>query len=141
MQRKNFCLINRYKVLIVMMLIPVSYGEIIDKITILLIKKEKISDLEKIKKVENELIQLNTIVGRLNEEIEEIKDDLYKTNLVLWDVEDFLRNCEREGRFDQAFVEAARSVYRLNDRRFELKNSINQIVSSNIQEVKSYAKY
>lgn len=124
-----------------MMLIPVSYGEIIDKITILLIKKEKISDLEKIKKVENELIQLNTIVGRLNEEIEEIKDDLYKTNLVLWDVEDFLRNCEREGRFDQAFVEAARSVYRLNDRRFELKNSINQIVSSNIQEVKSYAKY
>ena len=120
----------------------ISVGELIDKISILEIKLEKISDPEKNNNIKIELDLLESFYKKIkNNELDEIKDKLKNTNLKLWHVEDEIRACEKNKDFGDNFIELARSVYITNDQRFDLKNSINELFSSEIKEVKSYESY
>ena len=122
-------------------LAEISAGELIDKITILEIKKEKISDKEKLVEVNKELISLNeTLKKSINDEskILSFKNDLKNINLKLWDIEDGKRLAEKNSQFDEKFIELARSVYKFNDERAKIKLAINNALGSNIKEVKSY---
>lgn len=118
-----------------MVKIPVSIGEIVDKITILLIKKEKIP--EHIAKICQELDLLKEEIKNFSVDPALINELQYVNNQ-LWEVEDLLREKEKIKSFDDAFIELARSVYKLNDRRSVLKKQINQTLNSEIQEFKSY---
>ena len=122
-------------------LAEISAGELIDKITILEIKKEKISNKEKLVEVNKELISLNkTLEKSINDEskISSFKNDLKNINLKLWDIEDGKRSAEKNSQFDKKFIELARSVYKFNDERAKIKLAINNALGSNIKEVKSY---
>ena len=122
-------------------LAEISAGELIDKITILEIKKEKISNKEKLVEVNKELISLNeTLKKSINDEskILSFKNDLKNINLKLWDIEDGKRLAEKNSQFDEKFIELARSVYKFNDERAKIKSAINEALGSNIKEVKSY---
>jgi len=122
-------------------LAEISAGELIDKITILEIKKEKISNKEKLIEVNKELISLNeTLKKSINNEskISSFKNDLKNINLKLWDIEDGKRAAEKNNKFDEKFIELARSVYKFNDERAKIKLAINNALGSNIKEVKSY---
>ena len=122
-------------------LAEISAGELIDKITILEIKKEKISNKEKLVEVNKELISLNeTLKKSINDEskIFSFKNDLKNINLKLWDIEDGKRSAEKKSQFDEKFIELARSVYKFNDERAKIKLAINNALGSNIKEVKSY---
>ena len=122
-------------------LAEISAGELIDKITILEIKKEKISNKEKLVEVNKELISLNeTLKKSINNEskIVSFKNDLKNINLKLWDIEDGKRSAEKNNQFDEKFIELARSVYKFNDERAKIKSAINDALGSNIKEVKSY---
>ena len=122
-------------------LAEISAGELIDKITILEIKKEKISNKEKLIEVEKELVSLNeTLKKSINDEskILSFKNDLKNINLKLWDIEDGKRSAEKNSQFDEKFIELARSVYKFNDERAKIKLAINNTLGSNIKEVKSY---
>ncbi len=122
-------------------LAEISAGELIDKITILEIKKEKISNKEKLVEVNKELSSLNeTLKNSINDEskIINFKNDLKKINLKLWDIEDGKRSAEKNNKFDEKFIELARSVYKFNDERAKIKLAINNALGSNIKEVKSY---
>ena len=122
-------------------LAEISAGELIDKITILEIKKEKISNKEKLVEVNKELFSLNeTLKKSINDEskILSFKNDLKNINLKLWDIEDGKRLAERNNQFDEKFIELARSVYKFNDERAKIKLAINNALGSNIKEVKSY---
>ena len=122
-------------------LAEISAGELIDKITILEIKKEKISNKEKLVEVRKELSLLNeTLKKSINDEskIINFKNDLKKINLKLWDIEDGKRSAEKNNKFDAKFIELARSVYKFNDERAKIKLAINNALGSNIKEVKSY---
>ena len=122
-------------------LAEISAGELIDKITILEIKKEKISNKEKLVEVNKELISLNeTLKKSINDEskILSFKNDLKNINLKLWDIEDGKRLAEKNSQFDETFIELARSVYKFNDERAKIKLAINNALGSNIKEVKSY---
>ena len=122
-------------------LAEISAGELIDKITILEIKKEKISNKEKLVEVNKELSSLNeTLKKSINDEskIINFKNDLKKINLKLWDIEDGKRSAEKNNKFDEKFIELARSVYKFNDERAKIKLAINNTLGSNIKEVKSY---
>ena len=122
-------------------LAEISAGELIDKITILEIKKEKISNKEKLVEVNKELISLNeTLKKSINDEskIVSFKNDLKNINLKLWDIEDGKRSAEKNNQFDEKFIELARSVYKFNDERAKIKSAINNALGSNIKEVKSY---
>ncbi len=122
-------------------LAEISAGELIDKITILEIKKEKISNEEKLVEVNKELISLNeTLKKSINNEskISSFKNDLKNINLKLWDIEDGKRSAEKNNKFDGKFIELARSVYKFNDERAKIKLAINNALGSNIKEVKSY---
>ena len=122
-------------------LAEISAGELFDKITILEIKKEKISDKEKLIDVEKELNSLNDAVGKFipgQSNILKYIKDLKKINLRLWDIEDGKRAAEKEKKFDDKFIELARNVYKLNDERAKIKLAINTALGSNIKEVKSY---
>ena len=122
-------------------LAEISAGELIDKITILEIKKEKISNKEKLVEVNKELISLNeTLKKSINDEskILSFKNELKKINLKLWDIEDGKRLAEKNNRFDEKFVELARNVYKFNDERAKIKLAINNALGSNIKEIKSY---
>jgi len=125
--------------------INISVGELIDKITILQIKKEKIKDLEKVKIVYHELelleSSLNSFEKSKKNELENLMTELKKINQKLWIIEDDIRLLEKNKKFDDNFIELARSVYITNDKRFEIKNKINRLFSSNIEEVKSYEEY
>ena len=121
--------------------IPISIGELWDKYTILLIKKEKIKD-------ENKLIHINLEINKLDEFINQYsyKDNYLFINLIninqkLWDIEDELRVKEKEKQFDNEFIELARSVYYNNDKRAEIKKEINNNFNSLIHEIKDYIKY
>ena len=128
------------------LLIPVSTGELVDKITILEIKKRKIKQPEALKNVSTELELLQDILSSFsqslskaeNEKNNEIKRDLEKINLQLWNVEDALRSHESKQYFGPEFIKLARSVYTLNDQRAKLKRSINILCKSNLLEEKSY---
>ena len=123
-------------------LAEISAGELIDKITILEIKKEKISNKEKLVEVNKELISLNeTLKKSINNDESKIlsfKNDLKNINLKLWDIEDGKRSAEKNNKFDEKFIELARSVYKFNDERAKIKLAINNALGSNIKEVKSY---
>ena len=122
-------------------LAEISAGELIDKITILEIKKEKISNKEKWVEVSKELFSLNeTLKKSINDEskILSFKIDLKNINLKLWNIEDGKRLAEKNSQFDEKFIELARSVYKLNDERAKIKLAINNALGSNIKEVKSY---
>jgi hypothetical protein len=122
---------------------PISLGDLIDKISILVIKEKKITEEKKnnlireeltlLKKTLNEAINKNAINNYLNQLIE--------VNSTLWKIEDEIRDCEKNKRFDQKFIELARSVYITNDKRAEIKLEINNKFGSKIVEIKSYAKY
>jgi hypothetical protein len=120
--------------------VPVSIGELCDKYTILLIKKEKITDEVKLSNIRKELSYLESIVADLNVPYSNIYD-LKKVNEKLWDIEDNIRIKEMHKEFDNEFIQLARSVYVTNDMRFEIKNEISKLFKSDILEVKSYNKY
>ena len=122
-------------------LAEISAGELIDKITILEIKKEKISNKEKLVEVNKELFSLNeTLKKSINDEskILSFKNDLKNINLKLWDIEDGKRSAEKNSQFNEKFIELARNVYKFNDERAKIKLAINNALGSNIKEVKSY---
>ena len=122
-------------------LAEISAGELFDKITILEIKKEKISNNEKLVDVEKELNSLNDTVKKFIPDQSNISkhiNDLKEINLKLWDIEDGKRAAEKVKKFDDKFIELARNVYKLNDERAKIKLAINTTLGSNIKEVKSY---
>ena len=123
-------------------LAEISAGELIDKITILEIKKEKISNKEKLVEVNKELVSLNeTLKKSINNDESKIlsfKSDLKNINLKLWNIEDGKRSAEKNNKFDEKFIELARNVYKFNDERAKIKLAINNALGSNIKEVKSY---
>ena len=122
-------------------LAEISAGELFDKITILEIKKEKISNNEKLVDVEKELSSLKDTVEKFipnQSKISKHVNDLKEINLKLWDIEDGKRAAEKEKKFDDKFIELARNVYKLNDERAKIKLAINMALGSNIKEVKSY---
>jgi tetratricopeptide (TPR) repeat protein len=126
-----------------LLLVEVSAGELLDKITILQIKSERITDLAKLHNVRVELEALQTVQTALPQspELAELMAQLKAVNEQLWDIEDAIRLCEREQDFGPRFIELARSIYRLNDRRAALKRAINERTGSRLIEEKSYADY
>ena len=122
-------------------LVEISAGELIDKITILEIKKSKISNKEKLLEVEKELLILNkTLKENITgfSQISYLRDRLKEINLTLWDIENGKRKAERENNFNEEFVKLARNVYKFNDERAKIKLEINNKLGSNIKEVKSF---
>ena len=122
---------------------PISLGELVDKISILMIKKKNISDSIKLQHVNKELEFLQKTLKKYISE-DEINDFLLKLvniNSKLWDIEDDIRECERKKLFDQTFIDLARSVYFTNDERAKVKNDINKAFGSELVEVKSYEEY
>jgi len=123
---------------------PISLGELLDKISILEIKRKKIKHKEKIFFIKKELILLKNILKKKfskNRAISKYLEKLIKINLKLWSIEDNLRQCEKKSKFDKKFVQLARSVYFTNDKRAKIKLEINEKFGSKIVEVKSYQKY
>jgi hypothetical protein len=123
--------------------VPVSVGELIDKLSILHVKQTKITNEEKLEYVNKEFELLyNMSSGYLSQpEIETLYHSLVTVNSKLWDIEDELRVLELEKKFESEFIELARKVYFTNDERFRLKNEINKFTDSEIREVKDYVKY
>ncbi len=120
----------------------VSLGELIDKLSILKVKEMNISDSTKLQFVCHEIKVLEQTIGGLSlSGIEDHLRGLIEINSRLWVIEDDIRDKEQDGNFDQGFIELARSVYRINDMRFDLKSRINEVYGSEIREVKSYQKY
>jgi len=122
-------------------LAEISAGELIDKITILEIKKEKITNKDKLIEIEKELLSLNDTMKKFipnNSEISKFKNSLKDINLKLWDIENGKRSAEKNNDFGEKFVELARKVYKFNDERAKIKLAINSTLGSNIKEVKSY---
>ena len=122
-------------------LAEISAGELIDKITILEIKKVKITNKNKLADVEKELLSLNETLIKFipnNPKISKFKDDLKDINLKLWNIENDKRLAEKNKVFDKKFIELARNVYKSNDDRAKIKLEINNLVGSNIKEVKSH---
>lgn len=123
------------------LLVPVSPGELLDKITILRIKSARMADADKLANVEVELTLLEDVWRGSEAASADVADDeraLQRVNEKLWDVEDDIRGKEAEGSFDAAFVELARSVYFLNDERARIKKRINTQLGSEVIEEKSY---
>lgn len=122
---------------------PISLGELVDKISILLIKQKNINDKSKILHVNKELDYLKSTLEKKikKEEINNYLNQLVKINSELWKIEDDIRECERKKIFDQTFIELARSVYFTNDKRANVKSDINIKFGSELVEVKSYEKY
>ena len=124
--------------------VPVSWGELIDKITILEIKSRKLKAEAALANVRKELASLTEIVARdvqRRGEAAELKDRLTKVNEELWTIEDRIREKEAAQAFDAEFVALARSVYQRNDERSRIKREINLRLSSNLVEEKSYSAY
>jgi len=123
---------------------PISPGELVDKITILEIKKEFIVDSNKLKNINYEY---NLLMKIYNDDISKtdgvgvLKTELKNINLSLWKIEDDIRDCERDKIFDNTFVQLARSVYFTNDKRSKVKLEINLLLNSSLVEEKSYKDY
>ena len=122
---------------------PVSLGELIDKISILVIKEKKIKDEKKNNLIREELTLLRKTLNEAanNNSINNYLNQLIDVNSTLWKIEEEIRDCEKNKKFDQKFIELARSVYITNDKRAEIKLEINNKFGSKIVEVKSYTKY
>ncbi len=124
--------------------IPVAPGELIDKLTILEIKLARITDPDKLANVRREYTLLTAVwknAGQETEEVTGLRSELLAVNHRLWDIEDAIRDCERNKEYGERFVELARSVYVQNDKRAEIKKRINLELGSSIVEEKSYAEY
>jgi hypothetical protein len=124
--------------------IPVSWGEFFDKITILTIKKNTISEPAKLQNIAHELRLLTELRNSsitLSAELEREIERLQKVNQELWDIEDRIRLCEQNRSFDDDFIALARSVYITNDQRAAIKSRINSILNSDVMEEKSYQRY
>jgi hypothetical protein len=124
--------------------VPISPGELLDKISILEIKSERIGDAHKRANVERELDLLTGLwhaEAAETSEITALRAELRTLNERLWNIEDEIRDCERAGDFGDRFVELARAVYKTNDRRATVKRAINEALGSTIIEEKSYAAY
>lgn len=124
--------------------IPVGAGELIDKITILSIKSERITDEAKLVNIRHELGLLVEVRDNALSEFPDIatlQADLKSINEALWEIEDDIRDCERAGDFGPKFIELARAVYVTNDRRAKAKRAVDEHVGSPIVEEKSYAEY
>lgn len=124
--------------------IPIAVGELIDKITILEIKTERISDQQKLENIENELTLLNDrrkTSSIASVDIAQQQQQLKTVNETLWDIEDEIRTKEYRGEFDTHFIKLARSVYIKNDKRAALKREINELTGSELVEEKSYFDY
>tara|TARA_B100000780_G_C21046751_1_gene420203 strand:- start:659 stop:1054 length:396 start_codon:yes stop_codon:yes gene_type:complete len=122
-------------------LAEISAGELIDKITILEIKKDKINDAKKLIDIEKELMSLNDTFKKTIFDSSKIKlliERLKTINLKLWDIENEKRSAERNNDFGEKFIELARSVYKDNDERSKIKLEINNVLGSNIREIKSH---
>ena len=122
----------------------ISAGELLDKITILEIKIDKIKNEDDKKEVLKEYKSLKKIQEdniKFNEEIKKLYNDLKQTNSKLWEIEDKLRVFEKEKKFDNEFIKLARDVYFNNDDRSKIKLKINKLLKSNIREVKQYVDY
>jgi len=122
---------------------PISLGELVDKISILIIKQKNITDETKLDHVKKELDFLQkTLMNYVQqEEINNFLENLININSKLWNIEDDIRECERKKLFDQTFIDLARSVYFTNDERAKVKNDINKTFGSELVEVKSYEEY
>tara|TARA_B100001248_G_scaffold151411_1_gene113786 strand:+ start:26 stop:409 length:384 start_codon:yes stop_codon:yes gene_type:complete len=122
---------------------PISLGELVDKISILIIKQKNIIDETKLDHIKKELDFLQkTLMNYVQqEEINDYLENLININSKLWKIEDDIRECERKKLFDQTFIDLARNVYFTNDERAKVKNDINKRFDSELVEVKSYEKY
>ena len=130
-------------------LVEISFGELLDKISILEIKKEKITDTNKLKIINHELKILKfqfddfskTNTDKSNDELNKLYLSLKKINNKLWDIEDNKRMCEKKSDFGEKFIELSRNVHFLNDERSKIKLEINNYTGSKIKEVKQYTSY
>ena len=124
--------------------VEIAPGELIDKITILEIKSERITDKEKLTNVG---VELDTLVSArdaaipASSDLKEMASRLKAINEKLWDIEDDIRDCERDKDFGPRFVELARAVYHTNDERAAVKREINELLGSHLVEEKSYSEY
>jgi hypothetical protein len=121
--------------------IPVSVGELIDKITILRIKSQRMGDSQQLANVRRELTALQAVSERINCDatvLTQYTDELTRVNEALWDVEDEIRDCEAKSNFGDQFIALARSVYRHNDERARIKKAINMAAGSRYTEEKFY---
>jgi hypothetical protein len=128
------------------MKIEVSTGEILDKYSILIIKKDHIKDKTKLENIQKEIDELFPIVNditknRKDHAVTNLYIQLAIVNRDLWDIEDDIRECERQKDFGDKFIQLARSVYIKNDQRAEIKKEINLLTNSDIVEEKSYESY
>mgnify|MGYP004006734091 FL=1 len=124
--------------------VPISPGELVDKITILEIKKEFIDDINKLKNINNEyelLMQIYSNDVSKTDGVDSLKSKLKNINLSLWKIEDDIRDCERDKIFNERFVQLARDVYFTNDKRSKVKLEINLLLNSSLVEEKSYKDY
>lgn len=135
-QKSYFCFLKD-----ICMKIEVSNGEIIDKLTIIEIKLERIDDQLKKSNLQKEFDILNKAAGEIIERSDPLYKDLYSVNAELWDIEDRIRDMERRKDFGPGFIETARQVYFRNDLRSEIKRKINLSTGSGLIEEKSYDKY
>ncbi len=123
------------------MKIEVSNGEIVDKLTILRIKLERIKDEKKLRNLKKEKDELSMTAASIMKTSDPLYKALYEINCELWDIEDHIRELERKKDFGEDFIATARSVYLKNDKRAEIKRQININTSSGLIEEKSYQKY
>jgi len=122
----------------------ISAGELLDKISILEIKLEKIKDKKSLIEINKEYVLLKKAKNsniEITKKVKNLFDDIKNVNRNLWDIEDKLRICEKNKVFGKSFIELARDVYFNNDKRAKIKSHINKILGSNIKEVKKYPKY
>ena len=120
----------------------ISLGELVDKLSILRIKLQKIEDLTKIEHIKKEELSLTSTLLSLGLfDIDKHLASMIEINLILWKIEDDIRDLERDQKFNHEFIELARKVYITNDERFRRKNTINSIYKSGLVEVKSYKEY
>ncbi len=128
--------------------IPVSFAEVIDKLTILEIKESKIKDKQKLSLIKKEILLLRNEVNKflstkknIKVKLDKLKTSLRKINLCLWNIEDKIRKHEAQKSFHKKFIQLARNVYITNDKRSHIKSKINELTGSEITEVKHYVKY
>ena len=124
--------------------IPVSVGELIDKLTILELKRQWTNNSERLKHILHEMSELEKLYEQNIEKKDEIiehRANLYEINRYIWMIEDRIRKKENLKEFDGEFIQLARDVYITNDKRFEVKNKINNLLNSEIKEVKTYESY
>ena len=125
-------------------LTEISAGELLDKISILEIKLDKIKDKESLIEINKEYTSLNATKNSnisITKDLENLTKQLKETNMKLWSIEDEKRMCEKNKDFGKKFIELARSVYLNNDKRAKIKSEINKLLGSNIKEIKKYINY